>query len=195
MSGFQESGLPFFFVQPVHWNGDNWRVKEEDNYPFTSVRMSLPLEPFSALLLLLISSVCTEQLQICVKNLVILCVVSHKTCAIEGKTEVLIKSADLLKVQRPLQTNDKEHGNLLCNHQRVQNFSIEEQLTKWCTDAGFVKTVTPGQFFMTKDDAEFSEFDGHVGLSRVYITTGRCIGDTQRMDSWKHENWSCIGSY
>ena len=50
------------------------------------------------------------------------------------------------------------------NHkERLQNPSNEEQLTKLCTDAGFVKTVAPGQFFMTKNDEEFSEFDGHVG--------------------------------
>ena len=36
-----------------------------------------------------------------------------KACAIERKTEVLIKSVDLLKVQSPLQTSDEEQGNLL----------------------------------------------------------------------------------
>ena len=38
---------------------------------------------------------------------------SDKDCAIERKTEVLFKSADLLKVQRPLQTSDQEQGKLL----------------------------------------------------------------------------------
>ena len=44
----------------------------------------------------------------------------------------------------------------------MKNHSNEEQLIKLCTDAGFVKTVAPGQYFMTKDAEEFSEFDGHV---------------------------------
>ena len=41
-------------------------------------------------------------------------------------------------------------------------FSNEEQLIKLCTDAGFVKTVAFGQYFMTKDAEDFFEFDGHV---------------------------------
>ena len=45
----------------------------------------------------------------------------------------------------------------------MQNPWNEEQLIKLCTDAGFVKTVAPGQYSMTKDAEEFSEFDGHVG--------------------------------
>ena len=32
-----------------------------------------------------------------------------------------------------------------------------------CEDAGFVKTVALGQFCITRDAGEFSEFDGHVG--------------------------------
>ena len=75
----------------------------------------------------------------------------------------MVKSADLLN-QRPSPTIEQEPGDLLYNQkERVQNLSNEGQLTKLCTDAGFVKTVAPGQFFATKDAEEFSEFDGHVG--------------------------------
>ena len=35
-------------------------------------------------------------------------------------------------------------------------------MIKLSTDASFVKTVAPGQYFMTKDAEEFLEFDGHV---------------------------------
>ena len=45
--------------------------------------------------------------------------------------------------------------------QRVQNLSDEAQL-KLSTDAGFVKIVALGQFFMTRDAEEFSVGD-HVG--------------------------------
>ena len=38
---------------------------------------------------------------------------SDKACAIERKTEVLIKSVDLLKVQSPLQASEHEQGKLL----------------------------------------------------------------------------------
>ena len=46
----------------------------------------------------------------------------------------MVAYADLLNIQRPLPTNEDE-----------------EQLIKLCTDAGFVKTVVPGQCFVTKD--------------------------------------------
>ena len=36
-------------------------------------------------------------------------------------------------------------------------------MIKLCTDAGFAKTVALGQYFITKDAEEFSEFDGHEG--------------------------------
>ena len=35
------------------------------------------------------------------------------------------------------------------------SLSIEEQLIRLCTDAGFVQTVARGQLFMTKNDDEF----------------------------------------
>ena len=40
----------------------------------------------------------------------------------------------------------------------VENLSQPDQLLKFCTDAGFLKTVEVGQYFMTKHTAEFSQF-------------------------------------
>ena len=98
---------------------------------------------------------------------------SDKIYAIEKQTESFVKSADLLNIQRPLQTNEHEQGDLLYNHKgRLQNLSNEKHLTKLCTDAGFVKTVAPGQFFMTKDAEEFSGFDGHVGCREYTLPRG-----------------------
>ena len=44
----------------------------------------------------------------------------------------------------------------------MENLSNEEQLIKYCTDAGFIGTDASGQFFVTNDAEEFSGFDGHV---------------------------------
>ena len=35
-------------------------------------------------------------------------------------------------------------------------------MIKLCADAGFVKTVAFGQYFVTEDAGDFSEFDGYV---------------------------------
>ena len=80
------------------------------------------------------------------------------------QSELVVASVDLPNTQRPLPTNDQEKGDLLFNHkERAQHLSDEEQLIKLCTDAGFVKTVVPGQYLNTWDAEEFSEFDGYVG--------------------------------
>ena len=49
-------------------------------------------------------------------------------------SESMVANADLFNIQGPLPTNEDE-----------------EQLINLCTDAGFVKTVVPGQCFMTED--------------------------------------------
>ena len=80
------------------------------------------------------------------------------------QSESVVATDDLQNIQRPLPTNDQEKGDQLFYHnERVRNLSDEEQLIKLCTDAGFVKTVVPGQYLVTRDAEEFSEFDGYVG--------------------------------
>ena len=42
--------------------------------------------------------------------------------------------------------------------QRVERVSQQDRVIKICTDAGFLKTVEVGQYFMTKHTDEFSQF-------------------------------------
>ena len=48
----------------------------------------------------------------------------------------------------------------------MENLPDDEQLIKLCTDVGFIKMVAPGQYFLTKDAEEFSQFDGHVACRK-----------------------------
>ena len=49
--------------------------------------------------------------------------------------------------------------NLLQKHkERVENLPYSDQLIKNCIDAGFLKTVEVGQYFMTKHTDEFLQF-------------------------------------
>ena len=41
---------------------------------------------------------------------------------------------------------------------RIEKFSQQDRLSKFCLDAGFLNVVEVGQYFMTKDTAEFSQF-------------------------------------
>ena len=98
----------------------------------------------------------------------------------------MVKSADLLNIQRPLPINEQALGDLLHSHkERVQNLSKEEQLIKLCTDAGFVKTVVPGQFLKTRDAGEFSEFDGPVGCRECTLPRDK---ESSTPKGWSREN-------
>ena len=51
---------------------------------------------------------------------------------------------------------------MLHHKQRMENLPDDDRLIKLCSDAGFVKTVAPGQYFMAADAEEFSKINGPV---------------------------------
>ena len=66
-------------------------------------------------------------------------------------------------------TNDPAQEDLLRKYQeRVERLSQQNREIKFCTDAGFLTTVGVGQYFMTKDTEEFSQFTESVAC-REYI--------------------------
>ena len=60
-------------------------------------------------------------------------------------------------------TDDPAQDDLLQKyHERVERLSQQNRVIKICTDAGFLTTVDVGQYFMTKDTEEFSQFTESV---------------------------------
>ena len=59
----------------------------------------------------------------------------------------------------PLNDDDPAHKEFLLQRyrERIEKLSQRDRLSKFCTDAGFLKTVEIGQYFMTKDTEEFSQ--------------------------------------
>ena len=56
-----------------------------------------------------------------------------------------------------------QEEDLLQRYQeRVERLSQQDRVIKFCTDAGFLTTVEVGQYFMTKDTEEFSQFTDSV---------------------------------
>ena len=64
------------------------------------------------------------------------------------KTEVLLDCDDLAHKDLPLQQHEE----------RIEKQSQQDKLSKLYMDAGFLTVVEIGQYFMTKDTAEFSQF-------------------------------------
>ena len=72
------------------------------------------------------------------------------------KTEVLLDCDDPANQDLLL----RQHG------ERIEKLSQQDKLTKFCMDAGFLIVVEIGQYFMTKDTADLSQF--HAVACREY---------------------------
>ena len=56
----------------------------------------------------------------------------------------------------------QEEDLLRRKRERIEKLSQQDRVSKFCTDAGFLITVEVGQYFMTKDTEEFSQFTDSV---------------------------------
>ena len=86
-----------------------------------------------------------------------------------GQSDPLfVPTSSLMKTPTP-STYDPAQEDLLQKYQeRVERLSQQNRLIKICTEAGFLTTVDVGQFFMTEDTEEFSQFTESVAC-REYI--------------------------
>ena len=90
----------------------------------------------------------------------------YKSCRERTGRPVLVGQSDLsfvpksslMKTPTP-STDDPAQGDLWQRYQeRVERPSQQNRVIKFCADAGFLTTVDVGQYFMTKDTEEFSQF-------------------------------------
>ena len=76
-----------------------------------------------------------------------------------GQFDPLFEPASLLITTPTLSTEVLAQEDLLQKYQeRVERLSQQNRVIKICADAGFLTTVEVGQYFMTKDTEEFSQF-------------------------------------
>ena len=66
----------------------------------------------------------------------------------------------VIKTEVPLDCDDLARKDLLLQQygERIEKLSQQDKLSKFCVDAGFLNVVEIGQYFMTKDTADFSQF-------------------------------------
>ena len=68
-----------------------------------------------------------------------------------------------MKTHTPLTDDPAQEKDLLQRYQeRVERLSQQDRVIKFCTGAGFLTTVEVGQYFMTGDTEEFSQFTDSV---------------------------------
>ena len=69
----------------------------------------------------------------------------------------------VIKTHIPLTDDPAQPEDLLQRYkERIEKLSQQDRVSKFCTDAGFLTTVEVGQYFMTKDTEEFSQFTDSV---------------------------------
>ena len=86
-----------------------------------------------------------------------------------GQSDPLFEPAILLMTTPTPSTEVSAQEDLLQKYkERVERLSQQDRVIKICTDAGFLKTVEVGQYFMTKDTEEFLQFTEPV-TCREYI--------------------------
>ena len=79
-----------------------------------------------------------------------------------GQSDPLFVPTSVMKTLTP-STDDLAQEDLLHKCQeRVERLSQQNRVIKFCTDAGYLKTVEVGQCFMTKHTDEFSQFTERV---------------------------------
>ena len=80
-----------------------------------------------------------------------------------GQSDPLfVPTSSLMKTPTP-STDDPAQEDLLQKYrERVERLSQQNRVKKICTDAGFLTTAEVGQYFMTKDTEDFSQFTESV---------------------------------
>ena len=87
------------------------------------------------------------------------CHVRTERLVLAGQSDPLFEPASLLMTTPTPLTDDPAQEDLLQKYkERVDRLSQQNRVIKICTDAGFLTTVGVGQYFMTKDTEEFSQF-------------------------------------
>ena len=76
----------------------------------------------------------------------------------------------------------------------LEKLSQQDRLSKFCMDAGFLSVVENGQYFMTKDTGDLTQFN--TVACREYTLPRE--DSTSQPKGWiqgKHHNWTRDGSY
>ena len=80
-----------------------------------------------------------------------------------GEHDVLMGQSivlDEIKEEIPLQNENSSDHQILWQQymERIESLSSESKVSGFCMEAGFIRVVEAGQYFMTKDTGDFRQF-------------------------------------
>ena len=116
-----------------------------------------------------------------------------------GEPEILMGQSIVLgeiKAEIPLQNENSLNHQIIWQQymERIESLSPESKVSRFCMEAGFMRVVEVGQYFMTKDTGDFRQFRS-VACREYTLPRDDPASQPQGMDSRKHEKWACIGSH
>ena len=93
----------------------------------------------------------------------------------------------VIKINVPLNNDDHAHKDLLLQRygERIQKLSQQDRLSKFWIHAGFLNVVEIGQYFMTEDTTEFSQFTDAVAFREYTLPRDE---DTSEPKGWIRGN-------
>ena len=114
-----------------------------------------------------------------------------------GQPVILVGQSIVLgeiKAEVPVHDEEPREDQIILQQyvQQVESFSPENKLSKFCKEAGFMRVVEVGQYFVTRNASEFQQT---VACREYTLPTRRQSFSTKRVDPRKYENWTCIGSH
>ena len=77
-----------------------------------------------------------------------------------------------MKINIPL-----THDLLQRYRERIEKLSQQDRVSKFCTDAGFLTTVEVGQYCMTNDTEEFSQFTDSVACREYTLPRDESLSE------------------
>ena len=80
-----------------------------------------------------------------------------------GEPEILVGQSIVLgdiKAEIPLQNENSLNRQILWQQymERIESLSLESKVSRFCMEAGFMRIVEVGQYFMTKNTGDFRQF-------------------------------------
>ena len=93
----------------------------------------------------------------------------------------------VIKTEVPLDCDDLARKDLLLQQygERIEKLSQQDKLSKFCMDEGFLNVDEIGQYFMTKDTAEFSQFTDPVACRENTLPRDENLSEPE---GWIREN-------
>ena len=138
-------------VQRLHYPGVFSRAKDTDNCQFTSLQITVFRIIISANQLCIYGAVAT------------LCEEFDTHQDGSGEPEILMGQSIVLgeiKAEVPLQNENSLNHQILWQQyiERIESLSPENRVSRFCKEAGFMRVVEVGQYFVTKDTGNLRQF-------------------------------------